>query len=73
MHVFPDEYHIKWQPKHRLAVYRRNIQWMKFWLQGIEVCDPLDPDQYTRWRKLKEQHEANLAAKAKKEKEAAGN
>ena len=60
MHVFPDEYHIKWQPVHRYNIYRRNIQWLKFWLQNEEVSDPVDPGQYIRWRKLREQHEANL-------------
>jgi len=25
--VFPDEHHVKWQPAHRLAVYRRNLAW----------------------------------------------
>jgi len=54
MYVFPDEYHIKWQPQHRLAIYRRNIQWLKFWLQGEEVDAPVDPNQYTRWRAMRE-------------------
>ena len=52
-YVFPDEHHIKWQPQHRLAVYRRNIQWFQFWLQGIEVADPVDAEQYARWRAFK--------------------
>ena len=61
MHVFPDEYHIKWQPIHRYNIYRRNIQWFKFWLQGEEVDDPVDPEQYARWRELRELRDANLA------------
>ena len=61
MYVYPDEYHIKWQPAHRYNVYRRNIQWLKFWLQGEEVTDPVDENQYVRWQKLRNQHEANLA------------
>ena len=32
MYVFPDEHHIKWQPAHRLAIYRRSIEWFKHWL-----------------------------------------
>ena len=62
MYVFPDEYHIKWQPQHRLSIYRRNVQWMKFWLQSMEDPDPVDPEQYLRWRKLREQHQANQQA-----------
>lgn len=55
MHVFPDEGHIKWQPAHRYAIYRRSLQWFLFWLQGIEVRDPLDERQYSRWRQLRAQ------------------
>lgn len=32
MYVFPDEHHIKWQPAHRLAIYRRSITWFRRWL-----------------------------------------
>ena len=55
MYVYPDEYHIKWQPDHRLTVYRRNIQWLKFWLKGEEEIDPVSPGQYTRWRKMRDE------------------
>jgi dipeptidyl aminopeptidase/acylaminoacyl peptidase len=53
MHVFPDEYHIKTQPIHRYSVYRRNAQWFQFWLQNLEVSDPVDERQYARWRALR--------------------
>lgn len=59
-HVFLDEYHIKWQPKHKLAAYQRNIQWFNFWLRGIEDPEPLDPGQFDRWRALRDQHIENL-------------
>lgn len=59
-HVFPDEYHIKSQPKHRQAVYNRNVQWFKFWFQDEEVDEPVDPDQYIRWRKLRDNRCAAL-------------
>src|SRR3546814_17435455 len=32
--VFPGEYHIKWQPAHRLAAYERGLAWFMFWLRG---------------------------------------
>ncbi|MHC9085957.1 Atxe2 family lasso peptide isopeptidase [Luteimonas sp. RIT-PG2_3] len=54
MHVFPGEHHIKWMPRHRLNIYRRNVQWFKFWLMGIEDSTPVDPDQYQRWRALRD-------------------
>lgn len=31
MYTFPDEYHVKWQPAHRAAVYRRNIETLRRW------------------------------------------
>lgn len=52
LYIFPDEHHIKWQPAHRLAIYRRSIQWFDYWLNGIEQSDPVDPDQYGRWREM---------------------
>ena len=54
VYVYPDEYHVKWQPAHRYNIYRRNLQWFKFWLQGIESDDAVDPRQYPRWRQWKE-------------------
>jgi hypothetical protein len=52
MHVFPGEFHVKSQPAHRMAIYRRNVQWFQFWLRGIEEPDPADALQYARWRAL---------------------
>jgi dipeptidyl aminopeptidase/acylaminoacyl peptidase len=54
MLIYPDERHVKWQPAHKYAVYRRNLQWFQFWLQDTEVANPVDPEQYVRWRKLRE-------------------
>ncbi len=54
VYVFPDEYHVKWQPKHREAVYDRNIDWMNFWLRDVEDPDPAKTEQYTRWRNMRE-------------------
>ncbi len=54
MYVHPDEYHIKWQPAHRLAIYNRNIDWMNFWLRGAESGLTGDSAQYPRWRAMRE-------------------
>jgi dipeptidyl aminopeptidase/acylaminoacyl peptidase len=54
MYVFPDEYHHKWQPAHRLAVYTRNLDWFRFWLKEETDDDPAKSQQYSRWRILKE-------------------
>lgn len=53
MYVHPDEYHIKWQPTHRLAIYSRNVEWMNFWLQGREDPAPEKVEQYKRWRAMR--------------------
>lgn len=54
MHVFPEEYHIKWQPAHRAAIYTRNLDWFRFWLQGHVDPDPAKADQYRRWIALRD-------------------
>ncbi|TDW61556.1 dipeptidyl aminopeptidase/acylaminoacyl peptidase [Novosphingobium sp. PhB55] len=51
--IYPDEYHNKWQPQHRLAVYQRNIDWFDFWLRDQEDPSPEKRDQYERWRRLR--------------------
>jgi len=53
MHVFPDEYHIKWQPAHRAAIYARNLDWFMFWLQDRVDPEPAKAEQYDRWRALR--------------------
>jgi dipeptidyl aminopeptidase/acylaminoacyl peptidase len=53
MYVHPDEYHIKWQPAHRLAIYHRNIDWLNFWLRGVESNLSGNAAQYERWRTMR--------------------
>lgn len=53
MYVYPDEYHNKWQPVHRIATYERNIDWFAFWLQGRRDPDPIKRQQYERWEALR--------------------
>ncbi len=54
LYVYPDEAHIKLQPRHKLAVYRRNRDWFRSWLQGYADPDPERRDQYQRWQTLRE-------------------
>ena len=51
--VFPDEYHFKWQPAHRLALYQRNVDWFEFWLNDKLDADPAKASQNARWQALK--------------------
>jgi len=53
LYVFPNEPHIKFQPKHKLAAYERNLDWFRFWLQGYEEPDPAKRAQYAHWREMK--------------------
>lgn len=53
MYVFPNETHIKYQPRHKMAVYERNVDWFRFWLQGYEDPDPDKAGQYRIWREMK--------------------
>ncbi|MGJ4728095.1 Atxe2 family lasso peptide isopeptidase [Luteimonas sp. SDU101] len=54
MYVFPHEPHQKFQPRHKLSVYERNVDWFRFWLQGHEDPDPGKRDQYAHWRVMRQ-------------------
>ena len=53
LYVFPHEPHQKFQPRHKLAAYERNVDWFRFWLQGYEDPDPVKRGEYKRWRAMK--------------------
>ncbi|HEV2621854.1 MAG TPA: Atxe2 family lasso peptide isopeptidase [Frateuria sp.] len=53
LYVFPNEPHQKFQPRHKLAAYNRNLDWFRFWLQGHEDPDPAKAEQYVRWRAMR--------------------
>ncbi|WP_374394891.1 Atxe2 family lasso peptide isopeptidase [Sphingopyxis sp.] len=48
--VYADELHNKYQPRHKRAVYERNLDWFRFWLTGEEDPAPGKSTQYERWR-----------------------
>lgn len=54
LYVFPHEPHQKFQPRHKLAVYQRNLDWFRFWLQGYEDPAPTKTAQYARWRAMRD-------------------
>lgn len=57
LYAFPDEPHIKIQPRHKLAAYSRNLDWFRYWLQGKIDPDPAKAEQYRRWAALKAKRE----------------
>lgn len=65
MYIYLDEGHIKWRPDHRLSVYRRNIQWLNFWLKGEVDSEPVSKGQYDRWRTMRADHCAILKSEGK--------
>ena len=56
MFIFPDEHHVKWQPAHRLAIYRRSIDWFDYWLRGIRSKAPDRQSELKHWDRLKSEH-----------------
>ena len=52
MFVFPGEHHVKWQPAHRLAVYRRSLDWFDYWLRGIRSQSPDRAAELRHWEAL---------------------
>lgn len=54
MYYYPNEGHTPDHPQARLATMQRNLDWYRFWLQGYERSNPEDPQQYIRWRKMRE-------------------
>ncbi len=40
MYVFPDEYHVKWQPVHRRAVYVRSLEELQSWKHSAPLKCP---------------------------------
>lgn len=53
MFVFPGEHHIKWQPAHRLAVYRRTLDWFDYWLRGLRSDAPDRQAELASWDALR--------------------
>jgi hypothetical protein len=49
LYVFPNEPHQKFQPTHKAAAYERNLDWFRYWLQGVEDPQPQKRGQYSRW------------------------
>lgn len=54
LYIFPHETHQKFQPRHKLAAYERNLDWFRFWLQEHEDDDPVKRNQYEHWRAMRD-------------------
>ena len=58
MFVFPGEHHWKWQPAHRLAIYRRSLDWFDFWLRDRKTDSPERKDEIAHWESLRKEVQA---------------
>jgi hypothetical protein len=57
---YPNGDHELDTPFERVASLQRNVDWFRFWMQGYEGKAPgYDPEQFTRWRKLRDQQQWN--------------
>ncbi len=59
LYVFPNETHQKFQPKHKLAAYERNLDWFRFWLQGREDPNSAKAEQYRHWEAMCDAQKTN--------------
>ena len=50
---YPGEYHARWQPAHRLATYRRSLDWFDFWLRDVRSDAPDRQSELKEWDRLK--------------------
>ncbi|BBF70630.1 Atxe2 family lasso peptide isopeptidase [Sphingomonas bisphenolicum] len=54
LYVFSDEHHVKRQPAHRAAIYRRAIDWFNFWLLDKLPDSGGQPGQEAeRWQQMR--------------------
>ena len=55
MFVYPDEFHGRWQPAHRLATYRRSLDWFDYWLRGVRSDAPDRQSELREWDRLRQE------------------
>lgn len=53
MHVYPDELHVKNQPRNRFEIWQRNLDWFRFWLVSDENLGREKQEEVRRWKHLK--------------------
>lgn len=65
LYVYPDEYHVLWQPAHRAAYYQRDLDWLDFWLRGGVPSDigPARAAEFRRWAQLRADWQASRSAR----------
>ena len=64
LYVYPDEFHVKWQPAHRAAVLERTLRWFEFWfgLPPLASQVPTPVDEVNRWRAFRMVRQGRLVS-----------
>ncbi len=70
LYAFPDEDHLKIEPRHLAAVYDRNFDWFQYWLENVRDPDPAKIEQYRRWDALRARWNHGEGARAKSQSKA---
>jgi len=52
-YLYPGAYHLKWRPAQVEAAQQRTLDWIDFWLRGVEREDVAEPGRLDRWRRLR--------------------
>jgi len=60
LYIYPNELHVRNQPRHRLEIYERNLDWFRFWLKDEQDPDPRKAQQRRRWNYLHDEESRQL-------------
>jgi dipeptidyl aminopeptidase/acylaminoacyl peptidase len=63
--VYPSEAHIFWQPRHREAAMKQNLDWFNFWLIGKRDPDADKIREYARWDQMSADWHLALTGRAR--------
>jgi hypothetical protein len=61
--IYTEDLHVKNKPVRRYEFYRRNVDWLSFWLRDEEDPDPAKDEQHKRWREALQQTPSTSADK----------
>lgn len=64
LYIFPDEHHVKWQPAHKLAIYKRSLDWFDYWLKDIRSGAPERQRELDHWDELRKEADRRAARSA---------
>lgn len=63
LNFYPEGEHILIRPQQRLLSQGSVVDWYCFWLKGEEDPDPAKAEQYSRWRKMKQERDQKSRAR----------